>query len=175
MASENQVKQFFAYWFLLGKKAMIHNGKESLLPNTIYHDGRYSQEFEECWQKIMAEDSGDCYLDGTDETVAQLLTPAWDIIMCARCPMPIALRTQGQPPSACPCSDLPSWPNTEMPLPKVGANSQDHLRSIRNRLQLSVTQKSAQPQPKPEALPALVCELPLDLPACECSIHSQAS
>ena len=72
MASESEVKKYIAYWFQLGKKVLIRNGSEELLPKSVIAGDRYSQEFEDCWQKMFAPDSGDCYLQGTNETIAQL-------------------------------------------------------------------------------------------------------
>lgn len=134
MASEKQVKQYLAYWFQLGKKVVIRNGKESLLPQPVIEGDRYSQDFERCWQLILSPESGDCYLEGTNETIAQLLTPAWDVSPCARCAMPVPVRNAGMPPELCPCSDLPNWPNTEVPAPRSPVDSQARLYQIRDRL-----------------------------------------
>jgi hypothetical protein len=51
MASENQVKKYIAYWFQLGKKVLIRNGSEALLPKSVIVGDLYSPEFEDCWQK----------------------------------------------------------------------------------------------------------------------------
>ena len=134
MASENQVRKYIAYWFQLGKKVLIRNGSEALLPKSVITGDRYSHEFEECWQKIISSDSGDSYLQGTDETIAQLLTPAWEISACARCAMPVPLRDAGMPPELCPCNDLANWPNTEMPQPRSPVSTKSQLSGIRDRL-----------------------------------------
>jgi hypothetical protein len=134
MASEREVKRYLAYWFQLGKKVLIRNGQESLLPKTVISCNSYSQEFEQCWQKILSPDSGDCYLENTDETIAQLLTPAWNLNPCSRCSMPIPVRNVGMPPLACPCNDLPTWPNTEIPAPRSPVDTQGRLIEIRDRL-----------------------------------------
>lgn len=134
MASEQEVKQYLAYWFQLGKKVFICNGQESLLPQPVIRGDRYSEEFEDCWRQILSPDSDDCHLEGTEETVAELLTPAWDMSPCARCDMPVLVRSVGIPPLSCPCDDLSSWPNTELPAPRSPVNSQTQLTEIRNRL-----------------------------------------
>jgi hypothetical protein len=54
MASEQEVRQYLAYWFQLGKKVLIRNGQESLLPQPVIQGDRYSQAFEDCWQQILA-------------------------------------------------------------------------------------------------------------------------
>ena len=51
MASESEVRKYIAYWFQLGKKVLIRNGSEGLLPKSVNAGDRYSNEFEECWQK----------------------------------------------------------------------------------------------------------------------------
>ncbi len=133
MATKEEVKRYLAYWFQLGKKVVIGNEVTQLLPQKIFQRDRYSQEFEDCWQKILSS-SGDCYLDGTQETIAELLTPEWDMVDCSRCSMPIPLRNLGMPPVSCPCVNLPGWPNTELPGPRCPINNQEQLRAIRNRL-----------------------------------------
>lgn len=134
MASESEVRKYIAYWFQLGKKVLIRNGSEALLPKSVIAGDRYSREFEECWQKILSPDSGDCYLQGTNETIAQLLTPGWEISGCARCAMPVVFKKTGMPPESCPCHDLPNWPDTEMPQPRSPVSTKSQLSGIRDRL-----------------------------------------
>lgn len=134
MASQHQVKQYLAHWFQLGKKVVFDNGKEKQLPSSIINGDGFSQEFEQCWQDILNLESGDCYLEGTNESIAQLLTPPWEIINCARCDMPIPMRTHGMPPDCCPCFDLKSWPNLDSPQPRLPVNSRRHLLNICHRL-----------------------------------------
>ena len=141
MASQHQVREYLAYWFQLGKKVLIRNGSEALLPKSVTAGDRYSKEFEECWQKIIAPDSGDCYLEGTNETISQLLTPAWEIDPCARCAMPIPLQARGMPPDSCPCFDLPTWPDNETPKPRSPVSNQTQLLGIRNRLLNKATEE----------------------------------
>lgn len=134
MASEQQVKQYLAYWFQLGKRVAIRNGEIMLLPKPVIQGDRYSEDFERCWQRIRSPDSGDCYLEGTHETIAQLLTEVWEIDTCARCSMPVPMRRAGMPPLECPCNDIPGWPNNEIPSPRSPVNTQVYLNEIRNRL-----------------------------------------
>ena len=137
MASESEVRKYIAYWFQLGKKVLIRNGSEALLPKSVIAGDRYSSEFEECWQKILSLKSGDCYLQGTNETIAQLLTPAWEISACARCAMPVVFHDSGMAPECCPCYDLPNWPDTGMPQPRSPVSNQLQLSGIRDRLKRS--------------------------------------
>lgn len=134
MASEHSVRQYLAYWFQLGKKVIVGNGQEALLPQPVIEGDRYSRDFERCWQIILSPESGDCYLEGTNETIAELLTPAWEMADCARCDMPVPMRRTGMPPLGCPCNDISSWPNTEVPLPRSPVSSQARLLDIRDRL-----------------------------------------
>jgi hypothetical protein len=134
MASEQQVKRYLAYWFQLGKKVVTRNGESTLLPQPIMAGDRYSQEFEKVWQQIISADSGDSYLESTDETIAELLTPGWEVAACARCEMPIPTRAVGMPPEVCPCCDLASWPNTDLPGPRGAVCSQGRLGEICDRL-----------------------------------------
>lgn len=134
MASEEQVKQYLAYWFQLGKKVVLRNGQETLLPKSVIQGDHYSQDFESCWQLILSPASGDCYLENTSETIAQLLSPSWDVSPCARCAMPVPVRQAGMPPELCPCQDLANWPDTEAPAPRSPVDSQARLRLIRERL-----------------------------------------
>ena len=134
MASQQQVRQYLAYWFQLGKKVLIRNGEEYLLPKPIIEGNRYSRQFEECWKIINSPEAGDCYLDGTHETIAQLLTSEWDVENCARCTMPVPQKNRGLPSLCCPCFDLPYWPDNELPLPRAPIDSQIHLNLIQDRL-----------------------------------------
>ncbi|MEC4817577.1 MAG: hypothetical protein SAK29_30550 [Scytonema sp. PMC 1069.18] len=141
MASTEDVKRYLAYWFQLGKRVIINNGAATLQPREVIKGDRYSDEFEDCWRRITSPEAGDCHLEGTQETIAELLTPAWDVHPCARCHMPVPARNVGMPPLICPCFDLPSWPNMELPPPRCPINTNDKLMAIRARL-LSLSSKS---------------------------------
>lgn len=134
MASEQQVKRYLAYWFQLGKKVALRNGQFSVVPQPVIAGDRYSDQFEQLWQQLISPDSGDCYLEGTQETIRELLTPKWDIDPCARCEMPVPMINMGLPPELCPCNDLPTWPNTELPAPREPISSKNRLQAIRDRL-----------------------------------------
>jgi hypothetical protein len=135
MASEEQVKRYLSYWFQLGKKVVIDDGREAVRPEPVIQGNRYSQAFENIWQQILSFDRGDCHLQGTSQTIAELLSSEWDVSPCARCEMPVPVRDLGMPPDLCPCHDLSTWPNTELPTPRDPVNSQDRLGRIRDRLQ----------------------------------------
>jgi hypothetical protein len=133
MATEQDVKRYLAYWFQLGRQVIAGNGRAYLLPQPVLKGDRYSEEFEECWQKIRSH-VGDCHLEGTDETIAELLSPAWEMLPCGRCDMPVPMRNLGMPALSCPCNTLPNWPNTELPSPRSPVSTEEQLKLIRDRL-----------------------------------------
>lgn len=134
MASEQEVKKYLAYWFQLGKKVILRNGEQTIKPLSIIQADRYTQDFETCWQQIQSTDLSACYLEGTEQSIAQLLSPAWELNSCARCYMPIPVLSVGVTALSCPCNDLPTWPNTEVPAPRSPVDTQAQLSDIRDRL-----------------------------------------
>ncbi len=142
MASKTEVKKYLAYWFQLGKKVFINNGAASLQPRIVIDGESYSDDFEQCWQKVLSPESGECYLEGTQQTVDQLLSPEWDMIPCSRCDMPVPLKNVGMPPLLCPCNDVSTWPNTELPTPREPVKSQAQLSKILDNLLLNQSSKT---------------------------------
>ncbi|BAZ32382.1 hypothetical protein NIES4074_48870 [Cylindrospermum sp. NIES-4074] len=134
MATKQEVKKYLAYWFQLGKSVIAVDGKANFLPQPVIVGDRYSQEFEKCWLEIISPETGDCYLEGTIETINELLTPAWDMLPCGRCNMPVPMRNLGMPALFCPCNNLPNWPNTELPSPRSPVSTSEQLITIRDRL-----------------------------------------
>jgi len=134
MASPEQVKSYLAHWFQLGKKVKIDNTKEEFFSNSVIQGDRYSPEFEQCWEQISTSDLGKCYLEGTSQTLSDLLQPTWEINPCARCAMPVPILSVGIQTPACVCADLPLWPDTELPPPRSPMDSRDRLGDIRDRL-----------------------------------------
>ncbi|MEM7555494.1 MAG: hypothetical protein AAF378_15620 [Cyanobacteria bacterium P01_A01_bin.84] len=142
MANTNDVKKYLASWFQLAKGVIVTNGKEILLPCPIFEGDDYSKEFQKCWEKITSPSSGDCYLEGTETTISQLLTPVWEINSCARCQMPVPIRNYTVSEIDCTCSDLENWPNEDLPTPRSQMNSLNKLREINYRLQQMTTEKA---------------------------------
>jgi hypothetical protein len=132
MATEQQVRQYLAYWFQLGKRVQVKSG-EALQPRRVIAGDRFSAEFEACWQQVSASPA-QAYLEGTHQTIAELLTPAWEIDPCSRCAMLVPVKTLGLPPDNCPCFDLPTWPDTATPAPRLPIDSDALLRRLRDRL-----------------------------------------
>lgn len=135
LTTPDPIKAYLAHWFQLGKKLYIKSGQAQLCPSPVLIPGGYSQEFEACWAYINSGQAGDCYLEGTQETIAQLQQQQWEIIRCARCAMPVALPQNGLPPSSCPCAGLENWPNLELPSPHSPTNNQTELRNLQLRLE----------------------------------------
>ncbi|HEY9648155.1 MAG TPA: hypothetical protein V6C88_17395 [Chroococcidiopsis sp.] len=146
MASPQQVQLYLAHWFQLGKCVVVQATQEQLLPATVFQGDRYSTEFEQIWQRILSPATGDCYLEGTEQTIQTLLTPAWDISPCSRCAMPVPIVSLGLPTASCPCADLALWPNTDVPQPRAAVSSTAKLEQIRDRL--LQTKQSARSQPQ---------------------------
>jgi hypothetical protein len=131
MASSEDVKKYLAYWFQLGKKVIINDGQERLLPKSVVQSDRYSAEFEDCWQKVNDPKSGDCYLEGTIATIQELLSSRWEISACARCEMPVPVIQLGIQSNNCTCSDLTNWPNNELPSPREPLDTQAQIKKIK--------------------------------------------
>ena len=134
MSSQPQVKRYLAYWFQLGKRVILDKSNSTVLVNPVIVGEHYSQQFEDICKLIFSPDSGDCYLEGTQQTVAELLLPDWEVEDCALCQMPIPIKKAGMPSPICPCNDLLTWPNTELPAPREPISSNSHLRGICDRL-----------------------------------------
>ena len=136
MASVSQVRTYLAYWFQLGKPVVFNRSQTQCLPYPIFQGTCLSPAFEQCWQKI-TRNTADCYLQGTDQTIADLLATEWEITECARCSMPVPMPVCIINSSACPCNDLPNWPNDEIPQPRMGVSNESRLEDIRKRLSIA--------------------------------------
>jgi hypothetical protein len=139
MASSNDVKKYLAYWFQLGKAVLSDSGRVRYQPKLVIQGDRFSPEFEDIWATILANKDERLYLEGTDQTFAELLSPAWEISDCARCDMPVPMPVIELLPHPCPCNDLPTWPNEEAPKPRLPINSNQRLQEMNERLQARST------------------------------------
>ncbi len=132
MATTQQVKLYFAHWFQLGKKVLIDNGQESIKPEKVIEGNGYSQEFERCWKQLLQ--AQDCHLEGTEQSLKELLSENWELMPCARCDMPIPIKCAGISMCHCPCFDLPNWPNTELPQPRLPVDTNTRLCQLKSSL-----------------------------------------
>lgn len=135
MASAQQVREYLAHWFQLGKPMVLGHAGQEILPTPIFSQGTYSQSFESCWQQVLERCGEGCYIKGTNVTVAMMLTSAWEVSQCSRCPMPVLMPATGISNELCPCHDIPTWPNSELPAPRMPADNTAQLGSLRGRLQ----------------------------------------
>lgn len=147
MAAAAKVKEYLAFWFQLGKPVSLHNGKETVLPSPVIEGDHYSDAFEACWLRLLSPNSGDCYLQGTTQTIADLLSSRWEIYGCSRCNMPVPMIDLGMQEGPCPCSDLVLWPNTVLPEPRSPVDSGARLGAIRDRLLQSSQRPSLEHYP----------------------------
>ncbi len=135
MALRSHVKTYLAYWFQLGRGLRMPPDDRLVKFRTILADGHYSREFEAIWQQLtdpwIASHS---YLDGTEQTISQLLEPSWEINDCARCGLPIPMQDRGLPCLSCPCSDLEDIPDIESLPPREPIDSQVILKQLCRRL-----------------------------------------
>ncbi len=132
MASVSEVQQYLAHWFQLGKTIQI-NQNQKICPQSVFLGTEYTAEFRDCWQQAITAQN--CYLEGTAQTIADLLSSEWDLVSCARCTMPIPLPAVGLPVDQnCPCNDLPNWPNSEVPLPRSPGAVANKTAALRQRL-----------------------------------------
>ncbi|MEM6599167.1 MAG: hypothetical protein AAF635_13575 [Cyanobacteria bacterium P01_C01_bin.69] len=134
MATPLQVKNYLAYWFQLGKQVVTDDGTTHYKPDTVIQGERFSPEFENCWANILETSGQGCHLEGTDQTIDDLLSPKWDVVSCARCDMLVPMPDLALTPVLCPCNDLPEWPNEELPKPRLPVNTHQHLGAMRARL-----------------------------------------
>jgi hypothetical protein len=132
MASSQEVRQYLAHWFQLGKVVNVPNSP-SIFPRRVLQGNTYTIEFEDCWKQVINQPAA--YLDGTEQTIAELLTDRWDVIDCSRCTMPIPLPAVGLPQNQnCTCQDMPTWPNTELPMPRSAEVVAMKTTGLRQRL-----------------------------------------
>jgi hypothetical protein len=129
MATSQEIKGFIAQWLQLGKSIEHVDGVRCFKPSRILGYQGYSQEFEDWWQEFEA-DTKQWALSGTHHPLSDLYSPLWEISSCARCDMPVPLQASKSNEGFCPCHDLPNWPNTELPQPRVPLDSDLKLRKI---------------------------------------------
>jgi hypothetical protein len=133
MALPTEIKTYLAYWFQLGRSVCLRDGRQ-LRPATILGDGQYSSEFEALWQQLMPpEIAATSYLEGTEQTIAQLLVGNWTIAECARCGLPIPMKVYGLPAESCPCGDLQNLPDLTL-RPREPIDTRSRLNQLVQRL-----------------------------------------
>jgi hypothetical protein len=143
MASLPEVKQYLAHWFQLGRKVYVRNGDVAVLPSRVFQDMEYSAEFDRCWELVTSAHSGDCYLEDTTQTIAELLSSKWDVVDCVRCNMPVPLPVVSVVVNdGCPCINISHWPNDAMPAPIARSVVGSKLQALQQRLSAGEDLKS---------------------------------
>jgi hypothetical protein len=150
MATQLQVKTYIAHWFQFGKSLLItRQPGVKLRPKEIFQRDSesnldYSNEFEQCWQSITTPPGepgylGDVYLEGTTQTIQELLSPSWDIDLCARCGVKVPLKSIGIQDMTCICDDMKGMPNPDTIQPREPLTNRVVLAEIRDRLAQSIS------------------------------------
>ena len=147
MASQSQVKHYLALWFqagqrALGKGAGGQHDSIQFCPQPVFQGHQYTPEFEQAWSQILKHPAN-FHLDGGSVLIADLLSNTWEIIPCGNCLMPVPASILGSKAEPCPCHALASWPNTELPMPRLPVNNQAHLRNLFQRLKQQAPQERA--------------------------------
>jgi hypothetical protein len=136
MSNYDAVKQYFAQWLQMGKRVFVEKQNNFVAINRVIKGESYSDEFEHLWAEISDPGSGDVYLEGTNETVQELLGPKWETIGCARCDMLVPCLSAGpRDIPVCPCHDLGCFPNLDSIPARAPVITNKYLSNIITRLE----------------------------------------
>lgn len=123
VATPSEVKAYLACWLQMGKTLEVdlpQFSRSIRLSRVLSLDG-LSSEFEQMWQLVLRYPNR-CNISGTEESIGDLLSESWEIDSCVRCglhvPMPVRVNCDR---GACPCNDIPAWPNNETVPPRLAA------------------------------------------------------
>lgn len=133
MVSEDRVKQYIALWMQLGKPVVCDRNNQQLGTPHVIRGESYSPEFEQLW-KTICQSPNHYHLAATPCTIGDLLAGHWDLLPCARCTLLQPVNESVIAAGPCPCQDLASWPDDNLPLPRQPVGSQDYLYKIQLRL-----------------------------------------
>ena len=122
---------------------MKADGSIAYQEKNVVQGDRYTDDFERCWQAIAQDNGKSFYLGGTNQSLAELLSPAWEITGCARCGMPTPIAQSSVQTLACPCEDLDNWPDLDTIRPRPPVSSQTQLSQISQRLHRANAQQAA--------------------------------
>ncbi|MEE3717140.1 hypothetical protein V2H45_10320 [Tumidithrix elongata RA019] len=135
MATYNVVKDYLAQWMQVGKKVWLQSENRAVGIRKVIEGEKYAQEFESLWSEISTTKANEAYLEGTEETIQDLLSNKWELVECARCSLPVACLDMGaREISACPCSTMRLWPNLETIPPRKPVKTTRYLNNICDRL-----------------------------------------
>lgn len=134
MAAAETVRAYLACWFQLNKGMVHHPSGQRWCPQPVLAGEMYSPAFEATWEAMTTAGREACYLEGTPQTLADLLSPAWEVTACGRCQMPVPMPIGRRVGVACPCADLPLWPQFDLPQPHAPVQTDLHLARIQRKL-----------------------------------------
>lgn len=141
MASRTLVKTYLAQWMQMGKSVHLVQQNKEIFIHKIIQGEKYSSGFNQLWLEISTTKAQEAYLNGTDQTISDLLSNRWEIIPCARCNLLLPCLDMGaRKPISCPCDDLIGHPNLDSIAPHPPIKTLNHLDNLCDRL----TQKLAQ-------------------------------
>lgn len=129
MATHIEVKEYLAKWLQMGKKVSIDNSQISL--HQVIKGEIYSPEFEQLWDRAQ---QAIAVLEGTNETIQDLLKPEWEILSCAVCDLPVPMSLGYREVKACVCDDLKLYPNLDSIAPRSPVSTSSYLQDISDRL-----------------------------------------
>lgn len=135
MATTDQLQASLACWFQLNKAVLDTRSGDRLQCPSPLAAGRYSPEFDGLWQHLTQQGLHHFCFEGHGVSLANLLDGTWEILPCARCSMPIPLRSLGLSPINCVCADLENWPNFDLPAPRAPLDWRQSLVNLQTRLQ----------------------------------------
>jgi hypothetical protein len=135
MANSNVVKDYFAQWMQVGKKVLTQSDNKSVSISKVIDGEKYAQEFELLWTEISTNKAQEAYLEGTNETIQELLSDKWELVECPRCSLPSACIDLGvRETKACPCDTMKLWPNLDTIAPRKPIKTAKYLNNICDRL-----------------------------------------
>ena len=135
MASRTLVKNYIAQWMQMGKSISLSTQGKQVSIYKIINGEEYSSLFNQLWDEISTTKADEAYLDGTDQTIDDLLSDRWEIIGCARCSLLVPSLDLGpRVPVCCPCDDLPTHPNLDLVAPHVPVKLSTAINELCDRL-----------------------------------------
>ena len=135
MASRTLVKNYIAQWMQMGKSISLSTQGKQVSIYKIINGEEYSSLFNKLWDEISTTKADEAYLDGTDQTIDDLLSDRWEIIGCARCSLLVPSLDLGpRVPVCCPCDDLPTHPNLDLVAPHVPVKLSTAINELCDRL-----------------------------------------
>ncbi|MBD2176647.1 hypothetical protein H6F42_06925 [Pseudanabaena sp. FACHB-1998] len=146
MASRTLVKTYLAQWMQMGKAVHLPQQNKEVYIHKIIQGEKYSPVFNKLWDEISTAKAQEAYLNGTSQTISDLLSNQWEIIPCARCSLLVPCLDMGaRVPISCPCDDLVGHPNLESIAPRQPVKTLSHLDNLCDRLDQKLGKQDEDP------------------------------